>query len=409
MENKRKDGRKIQVIVTIMLLVAAAGLLWAARAVNGFAEWYSRTVYPVLVSVIGRFWGMAPVSVVERLLYGGIVLLLFWLVRDFRRPLRLVLNYGTAVTVLLFLYAACCGVNYYRVPFSSYYIAEMNARAGENAEAETESARNGNFAEREQEDYLEQRAGESTEQRNGANAGQTTESAGIIKESDPNRTLKELCLWLTAEVNQARIEMDKAEGNYENVQKKGVAAMKRLAEQYPALDGFYPQPKPVAVSWILSIQQCSGVYSPFTIEANYNNDMTPYNIPHTICHELSHLRGFMREDEANFIGYLACLGSEDADYRYSGYLLGWIYAGNVLAKRDYVAYNKIHAMLSEPILADLNENSAFWNQYEGEVAEVQEKVNDAYLKANGQVEGVKTYGRVVDLMLIDFVVNHWEN
>ena len=29
-----------------------------------------------------------------------------------------------------------------------------------------------------------------------------------------------------------------------------------------------------------------------------------YNIPHTICHELSHLKGYMREDEANFIGYL---------------------------------------------------------------------------------------------------------
>ena len=36
------------------------------------------------------------------------------------------------------------------------------------------------------------------------------------------------------------------------------------------------------------------------------------------------------------------------------------------------------------------------------MAEVQEKVNDAYLKANGQVHGVQSYGRVVDLMLIDF-------
>ena len=198
------------------------------------------------------------------------------------------------------------------------------------------------------------------------------------------------------------MELDQAEGNYENAQQKGVAAMQRLAEQYPSLGGYYPQPKPVAISWILSVQQCSGVYSPFTIEANYNRDMTAYNIPHTICHELSHLRGFMREDEANFIGYLACLGSEDADYRYSGYLLGWIYAGNALSKRDYDAYNQLYAMLDESVVADLEKNSEFWNRYEGEVAEVQEKVNDAYLKANGQVHGVQSYGRVVDLMLIDF-------
>lgn len=349
MEEKRKWGSKLQIVITILLLAAGGGLLWAARAVAGFAEWYSRTVYPVLVAVISRIWGIFSFSIVECLLYGGIGLLLFWLIRDVRRPLVLVRNYATTAALLLFLYAACCGVNYYRVPFSSYYTAQM-----------------------------------------------------AKEEMTLELNLEELCLWLTKEVNKARMELDQAEGNYENAQQKGVAAMQRLAEQYPSLGGYYPQPKPVAISWILSVQQCSGVYSPFTIEANYNRDMTAYNIPHTICHELSHLRGFMREDEANFIGYLACLGSEDADYRYSGYLLGWIYAGNELAKRSYDVYNQLYAMLDESIVADLEMNSEFWNRYEGEVSEVQEKVNDAYLKANGQVHGVQSYGRVVDLMLIDF-------
>ena len=349
MENKKKCGWKIQWFMTIVLLVTGGGLLWASRTVGGFAEWYSRAVYPVLVNVIGRFCGLVPFSIVELMLYGLIVLLLFWLIRDFRRPLVLIRNYATIMAFLLFLYAACCGVNYYRVPFSSYYIAQI-----------------------------------------------------AQEQVDPNTSLKELCLWLTAEVNRARVELDQAEGNYENIQQKGVAAMKRLAEQYPSLDGYYPWPKPLAISWILSVQQCSGVYSPFTIEANYNRDMITYNIPHTICHELSHLRGFMREDEANFIGYLACLVSEDADYRYSGYLLGWIYAGNALAKMDYDAYNQLYSLLSDSIIEELEANSEFWDQYEGEVAEVQEKVNDAYLKANGQVHGVLSYGRVVDLMLIDF-------
>lgn len=349
MENRRNYSRKIQIVVTVLLFAAAGGLLWASRAVGGFAEWYSRTVYPVLVTVIGRFWGIVPFSAVEFMLYGLIVLVLFWLFRDFRRPLTLLRNYTTVLALLLFLYAACCGVNYYRVPFSSYYIAQI-----------------------------------------------------MQEQENPHTNLKELCSWLTVEVNRARMELDQAEGNYQNVQLKGVNAMKHLAEQYPSLNGYYPQPKPLTISWILSVQQCSGVYSPFTIEANYNNDMTAYNIPHTICHELSHLRGFMREDEANFIGYLACLGSEDADYRYSGYLLGWIYAGNALAKVDYEAYNQLYSFLSDPIIEDIEENSDFWDRYEGEVAEVQEKVNDAYLKANGQVQGVLSYGRVVDLMLIDF-------
>ena len=104
--------------------------------------------------------------------------------------------------------------------------------------------------------------------------------------------------------------------------------MIRLGQSYPQLDGYYPYPKPLINSRLLSVQQLCGIYSPFTIEANYNREMPYYNIPHTICHELSHLKGFMREDEANFIGYLACIGSDSPDFRYSGYLTGWVYAGN---------------------------------------------------------------------------------
>ena len=64
---------------------------------------------------------------------------------------------------------------------------------------------------------------------------------------------------------------------------------------------------------------------------------------------------------------------------------------------------RLHGLLNPDTIAELEANSAFWDRYEGTAAKVQEKVNDTYLKANGQAEGVKTYGRVVDLMLLDFV------
>ncbi|KAI4439854.1 hypothetical protein C824_002341 [Schaedlerella arabinosiphila] len=92
--------------------------------------------------------------------------------------------------------------------------------------------------------------------------------------------------------------------------------MKKLAEEYPDLKGYYPHPKPVCISEILSYQNLSGVYSPFTIEANFNADMIDYNIPFTLCHELSHLRGFMQEEEANFIAFLACIGFGKQDFEF---------------------------------------------------------------------------------------------
>ena len=353
-----------QLIPTLILLGAAVILLWAARKVPGFAEWYSSTVYPVLVSVIGGFYGLVPVSVVELFLYAGVVLMGWLLIRDRKKPWKILLNYGLIASVLLFLYASCCGVNYYRIPFSTYYIQSEQERLQKMAEV----------------------------------SGKTIELPAV--------SLSGLCGWLTEEVNRAYEELSSHSGNFEQMQEKGIAAMTGLAEQYPSLYGHYPRPKPVMISGILSIQQCSGVYSPFTIEANYNKDMVPYNVPHTICHEMSHLRGFMREDEANFIGYLACLQSEDADFRYSGYLLGWIYAGNALAKVNYKEYERLHGLLNREVVAELDANSEFWNRFEGDVAEVHEKVNDAYLKANGQQDGVLSYGRVVDLMLVDYALRN---
>ena len=65
----------------------------------------------------------------------------------------------------------------------------------------------------------------------------------------------------------------------------------------------------------------------------------------------------------------------------------------------------VYEELPEAVKIELEENTQFWARYEGKTAEAAEAVNDAYLKVNGQAEGVKTYGRVVDLMLEDFVKN----
>ena len=355
MDKERKKIRKRLLFGCLFFLLSAFFLL-AARRIPGFAGWYADTVYPVFVGTIGRFFGLFPFSAAELGLYAGILAVLYFLgaAALMKRSWLSVLSaLWAALGGLLFSYAACCGVNYYRPPFSAYLERVSDAGSREN--------------------------------------------------------LLALCEWLGEQVQLSRealeLEMERDPDCWERLPEKGVEAMEMLALAYPRLEGYYPKPKPVTVSEILSVQQCSGVYSPFTIEANYNQDMVSYNIPHTICHELSHLRGFMREDEANFIGYLACLASEDAAYRYSGALLGWICAGNALAKVDPVAYIRLYEELPDMVKIELEENTQFWARYEGKTAEAAEAVNDAYLKVNGQAEGVKTYGRVVDLMLEDFVKN----
>ena len=99
------------------------------------------------------------------------------------------------------------------------------------------------------------------------------------------------------------------------------------------------------------MQELCGVYSPFTIEANYNNSMPACTIPFSTCHELAHLGGFMEEEEANFIAYLACMESKSFDFQYSGSLMR---AAVELAQewRMDKAMRKLEAMM---IAADQND------------------------------------------------------
>ena len=181
------------------------------------------------------------------------------------------------------------------------------------------------------------------------------------------------------------------------------AAMEKLSETIPVLKGYYPRPKSVLFSRFMSRFNITGVYFPWTVEANVNVDVPDYSIGAALCHELSHLRGFMREDEANFIGYLACVNSDSAELRYSGYMLALVYAGNKLYEESADLYRQLYSMYSPGVVADFRENSAYWKEFKDTVLErAGEKMNDTYLKINNQTDGTKSYGRMVDLLIAEY-------
>ena len=343
-ENPAQKRREIRLLLASGVLFALSLLFQLlARLVPGFGEWYAVTVYPFIVGTLGRISGIFPFSVVESAVYFLIAAAVWYTVTHIRRIKMVLVRALFLLTGIFFLFTFNCGVNYYRKPFSSY--------------------------------------------------------SGLEVRKSSKDELTELCAALTKTVNQYCEDGVGAAMEMKAANREGVAAMRRLGEQYPQLAGYYPRPKPLAWSYFFSVQQLCGQYSPFTVEANYNREMPDYNIPHTICHELSHLRGFMREDEANFIGYLACIGSDSPSYRYSGYLTGWVYATNALAKTDMDAYLELCGALDERAWVDLRGNNEFWARYDGKAAEVSNQLNDTYLKINNQADGVKSYGRVVDLML----------
>lgn len=156
-------------------------------------------------------------------------------------------------------------------------------------------------------------------------------------------------------------------------------------------------------SKLLSYTETTGIFSPFTYECHVNTDMPDLFLPVTAAHEYAHLQGFAREDEANFIGWYVSRNAENADFAYSAVTLALMQALNKLAVEDYDAFVRIRTSLCVGIDRDWAQHSAYWEPYETAFSEKTSQVYHSYLQANGITDGVKSYGRMLDLIL---AMNH---
>ena len=180
------------------------------------------------------------------------------------------------------------------------------------------------------------------------------------------------------------------------------SALDVLYGEFPFLTAETGNAKGFACSRALSVLRFTGFYFPFTGEANVNTDSPAAFLPATVCHELAHQRGITAEEECNFIGILAAIRSENAGYRYSGWLAGFGYLSNALYSADREAWQTIRDALPETVVADLRADNAYWAQFRGAVSQAADKVYDGFLKSNGDADGVKSYGTVTDLLAAYF-------
>lgn len=191
-------------------------------------------------------------------------------------------------------------------------------------------------------------------------------------------------------------------GGYTDVFRRAGLGYEKVSSIYPELGGSYGMPKAFIPSVAMSYEGISGVYFPYTGEANVNIDMPMSFLPAAACHEMAHQRGFAREDEANYIAFLVCSLHPDADFQYSGYLLALVNSMNALYAHDPGKYAQLEKKYSPGVMRDLIENDNFWNSYKGPIQDISEKINDTYLKANMQADGIYSYGRMVDLLIAQY-------
>lgn len=172
-------------------------------------------------------------------------------------------------------------------------------------------------------------------------------------------------------------------------------AFAELNEGAPILNEFSTRPKNIFFGNAMSYLSLLGIYTFYTGEANVNSLYPDYDRAFCSAHEMSHQRGVLREDEANFIAYAALSASDDAYLRYSAALSMLEYIGSALYRTNKDAYYEIMAELDERARLDIKASSDITREYSDTIlSDISNFMNDLFLRSNG-TPGVVSYGMVV--------------
>lgn len=350
--NVRKIGRYL-----LPFSPAVAGLfcLLLCRLFPAVAEQvFARGVLRGLSALLGTLTGWFPFSLAELLVLSALpagVLLAVWAVCRPAVRVRLLRGCVWGVSAAFLLYLLMHGLQYARRPLAE----QMGLTVSESGSVERLAAATAFFAEKA-----------------AAARAECAEDA-------------EGCMSLPTTVEEAL--------------KSGGAGYARLAEKHPFLKGTVCRAKRVMLSRPWSYTGITGMYFPFTAEANVNVDVPADELLVTITHELAHTRGFAHEDECNFLGILACVHHPQSEWQYAGWLAAYQYTANALYAADVAAWRETAAGCSEGMRRDLARRAAYWSQFEGPVEEFSTEVNNAFIQANGDSDGVARYGKVTALLL----------
>ena len=335
-------------------------------------KYYSNGINIYMVKLMSKIFSIFPFSVFEILIYAlALSILVFFIYSIYyiaKNPKKFLfylknsfLNIISIAGIIYFLFVVLWGINYNRMDLKESLIADYNVSHNEK-----------------------------------------------IKDVNYNEDdLINLYKFLVEKCNDTRIkvleddnQVMKCDTDYKDVLERA----NRGYENVNILDldkrGTYATAKPILNSKLLCYTGITGIYSPFTGEANVNIAVPDIYIPFTTLHEMAHQRAYSSEDECNFLAYIACIKNKDYDFQYSGYILALKYTASALAKVNYDEFKYISSKLSQSVKNDLRNSSDFWRQYEGKINEVSDNMNNNYLKANGVKEGTASYGKVVNLFLI---------
>jgi hypothetical protein len=354
--NTYRFSRKtvIKRIITIAILaIFLCLLLLLSSHPNVIEHYYSEGLYPVICRISHPVFNLFPFSVgdilylvvIGYLIYAAIHLVRMLFKKEFKRSGTFLLGIVIGVQTAIIIFYLFWGMNYFR-PSAS---VRLNLR-------------------------------------------------------DTNYTtihLKTVTSILIDSANSCRARITSADLKQNNtaIYETAIKAISKLSADSVNFRTYSPCIKPSLLTPMLNYLGTSGYYNPFTTEAQLNYQAPYFERPVIACHEMSHQMGYGAEDEADFAGFLAGIGSKDRLLRYSAYQLAVNECMHALRYRDTTANNELKTHISILVHNDFKAQHEYWLKFRGNVGLLSSVFYDNFLKANNQPHGLGTYDQMVLLLM----------
>ena len=341
-------------ILSLLLLIQILLVKLISFFPNGIERLYSNGIYPFISRIFRIVFGWIPFSIgdVFYFLLGLFLIMgIFkWIRGRFKNTFQQIFKLGAYLSVFYFLFHFLWGLNYYRD--SLYTSLQLEQKLYTVGQLDTVTAK------------IIQHL-------------KTTHNQLV-----ENDSLAVFVPYSTTEILE-----------------KTQMAYSILAKDYPQYEYKSVSLKQSLFRVPLSYMGFSGYLNPLFGEAQVNSKVPKVNLPSISCHEVAHQLGIAFENEANFIGFLAGVKSDDLYFNYSAYIKALRFSIAALYHKDETLANKHIESLPKGILKNIKASDAFWASYQNTLAPFFELFYDSYLKANQQKEGMQTYSRMVDLMI----------
>ena len=333
----------IVIIVLIVLLV----LVVILRKNQGFAEWWSTHIGRWYVTSIGNLTTHVPFSLTELLFVSLIALAIFLIIRAIIcfvtiRPIKAISKLVSIPLIALMVvvtYSFACGFNYNRKPVDlPFYENEV-----------------------------------------------------------ANEEFDEIYNYFVNDLNACISQLEFRNDGDVKIDVDLPKLSKIVGEAYQIIDSDYYNDitvtaKPMMSSFLYRELQITGVSFSALGEANVNIMSTNAELPFVIAHELAHIKGVMREDDANQVAFYVCLNSDSPLLRFSAYCM-YFYQIRNLTKDNLMTDEQLDSLIhyDNKYAKAVNHMIDYWKKHDL-LGKIGDFINDLSIKSNGIDEGSASYG-----------------